>query len=64
MREFEHVRYWGGYRFTLRHRKAGLMGRFGGGWNWVLGFQASGPTLILNLLVVSLRIDRLPGPPC
>ena len=33
-------------------------GRFGGGWNWELGFQASSSTVILNLLVLSVRIYR------
>lgn len=32
-------------------------GRFGGGWNWKLGFQAGGSTLIISLLVGDLRID-------
>lgn len=31
-------------------------GRFGGGWNWILGFEFSFPTLILNLLIFSVRI--------
>jgi len=35
--------------------KKNLWGRFGGGWNWKLGFQSGGRTLILNLLVFSLR---------
>lgn len=35
--------------------KKSFWGRFGGGWNWILGFEASGSTLILNLLVCSLR---------
>ncbi len=39
--------------FEWRSRK-NLWGRFGGGWNWKLGFQASGHTLILSLLVCSL----------
>lgn len=34
-----------------------LWGRFGGGWNWSLGFEAGGRTLILNLLVATLRFD-------
>jgi len=33
------------------------MGRFGGGWNWELGFVAGGGSLILNLLISSLRFD-------
>jgi len=38
------------------------MGRFGGGWQWVLGFQASESfkTIILNFLVFSVRIERDP----
>jgi len=32
-------------------------GRFGGGWNWKFGFQAGGKTLILELLVFSLRFS-------
>ena len=40
--------------FNWRSRK-NLWGRFGGGWNWELGFQASTTTIIINLLVFSLR---------
>lgn len=32
----------------------GLMGRFGGGWNWKLGFQAGGSTIIISLLVMNI----------
>jgi hypothetical protein len=42
------------------------MGRFGGGWQWAVGFEA-GPrhrdgaqTVIFNLLVASLRIETGP----
>lgn len=38
--------------------KNNLWGRFGGGWNWKLGFQAGGSTLIVDLLVCSLRFAR------
>ena len=31
-------------------------GRFGGGWNWELGFQASSRTVIINWLIGSTRI--------
>ena len=34
-----------------------FMGRFGGGWNWKLGFQVGGRTIIFNLLIFSLRIE-------
>ena len=32
-------------------------GRFGGGWNWALGFEASSSTIILNLLFGTVRIS-------
>ncbi len=45
-------------KITVRHRKkSDWMGRFGGGWNWSLGFQAGGSTVILNLLTFSVRFD-------
>jgi hypothetical protein len=45
-----------------RRSSKNLWGRFGGGWQWSLGFEAGrwtrdyGFTVILNLLVASLRI--------
>lgn len=42
------------------------MGRFGGGWQYALGFQAGtfsrqhGGTVILNYLVDSIRIEYRP----
>jgi len=52
-------------RFDMR-RNDGFMGRFGGGWDWKLGIQASTPnkygwTVIISLLVASLSIDYAPG---
>lgn len=35
--------------------KDNLWGRFGGGWNWKVGFQIGGSTLIVDLLVCSFR---------
>ena len=43
--------------FTIRS-KSNSWGRFGGGWNWKLGFQAGGSTIIISLLIAELRIDR------
>ncbi len=37
--------------------RTNLMGRFGGGWNWELGFQLGGTTIIFNLLVCSVRVS-------
>jgi hypothetical protein len=33
-----------------------LWGRFGGGWQWSLGFEISQTTIMLNLLVFSIRV--------
>ena len=41
--------------------KNNLWGRFGGGWNWELGFQAGGRTIIFNLLIFSLRFSYKKG---
>ncbi|MGW8593202.1 hypothetical protein ACWGLC_16045 [Dietzia sp. NPDC055877] len=51
---------WGRYAFKYEHRSTdNAMGRFGGGWDWELGFQASRNELIVNMLVASLRIYRM-----
>jgi len=36
------------------------MGRFGGGWQWKVGFQATEgfKSIIINLLVFNIRIER------
>lgn len=36
------------------------MGRFGGGWNWKLGIQWGGSSVIIDVLVGSIRITRKP----
>lgn len=52
----------GRYYFTYERRsKSNAMGRFGGGWDWNLGFQAGSSELILNLLVSSLRVRKMPA---
>lgn len=48
-------------RVTYSHRSPDQhMGRFGGGWQWIVGFEASEGfrTVILNLLVCMVRIER------
>jgi hypothetical protein len=48
-----------GYRVRYEHGSPrNAWGRFGGGWNWNVGVQVGGSTVIVNLLVASLRIDR------
>lgn len=46
-------------RFERRSSRE-IWGRFGGGWNWSLGFKAGGSTLILLLLIASLRFHLVP----
>lgn len=43
-------------KFSWRSREFAF-GRFGGGWNWKVGVQAGGRTLIVSLLIFSVRID-------
>lgn len=43
--------------FSWRSRK-NPFGRFGGGWNWKLGFQAGGRTIIFSLLVCELSFSK------
>lgn len=48
-------------RVMMKHKPPESdMGRFGGGWQWKVGFQASAgfKTIIINLLVFSVQIDR------
>ena len=43
--------------YTRRSSKS-TMGRFGGGWQWNIGAQWGRTTLIINLLVASVRITK------
>lgn len=50
------------YRKTIQitieqRKKSSFMGRFGGGWNWELGLQIGSSSVIINLLVLSIRIS-------
>ena len=40
-----------------KRSKDNFWGRFGGGWNWDLGFQIGGRTLIINWLIGSIIIN-------
>ena len=44
-------------KISYSHKKSTeLWGRFGGGWNWKLGFQIGGNTLLISLLIYEIRI--------
>jgi len=48
----------GRLRLTFHWRsKKNLWGRFGGGWNWALGFEASKTCILLNLLIATFRVS-------
>ena len=42
--------------FTWKSSKC-LWGRFGGGWQWAVGFEASRNAIIFNLLICSISIS-------
>jgi hypothetical protein len=57
------------FRFTLKlpfkfqakfeqKSKGQMWGRFGGGWNFKLGIQIGGSTVIISLWTVTIRISR------
>lgn len=46
-----------------RRSSQNLWGRFGGGWNWKLGVMIGGSTVLLDLLVASVRISRVKAAP-
>lgn len=51
------------YRLTYLHRRPKEDGdRFGGGWQWCVGVQVGRRTVLVNLLVCSLRLG--PRPRC
>lgn len=53
------LRKWQAFGLTItytRRTRAGHMGRFGGGWNWKVGVQVGGKTVIISLLVAELRV--------
>jgi hypothetical protein len=43
--------------FCYRSNKV-FMGRFGGGWNWALGFRLGSTTLLLQLLICEIAISK------
>lgn len=43
-------------RFSSRSSN-GFMGRFGGGWNWKLGVQIGGNTMLIGLLIAELCVS-------
>lgn len=58
-REVYWIRQRGRWRLELIWKKGdAYMGRFGGGWNWSVGFQLGNSAFILNCLVFMVIIRR------
>lgn len=38
-------------------KRSSFMGRFGGGWNWCIGFELGSTSLIINCLVFMIRLS-------
>lgn len=50
----------GKWNIRYSHRsKNNFWGRFGGGWNWKLGIQIGGSTIIMSLLIAEITIWKL-----
>lgn len=58
----KHCKLWK-FKITLDHQTpSSIWGRFGGGWNWMLGIRVGGHTLMIHLLILSIRIEYVPQP--
>ena len=56
--EFRRRWNWGRFQFSFRLRSSKmLMGRLGAGWQWGIGIQGSKSSILLYLLICSLRIS-------
>lgn len=62
LKKDEIIKYWiiGNCKITFHWQsKNNMWGRFGGGWNWKLGFQAGGSTLIISLLIFDVTFRKI-----
>lgn len=50
------------FRFSWRSAK-NLWGRFGGGWNWKLGFTAGSTTVVVHLLIAEVSVSYVKPKP-
>ena len=57
--EIRWQRMLGPLKFDFYWRSKKGWGRFGGGWNWKLGFQVGGKTILVSMLVCELTISRV-----
>ena len=61
MKLWKHEFKIGRLKIKSEHRQT-IMGRFGGGWDWIIGFRASKnfSTVILHFLVFDVRLALIP----
>ena len=43
--------------FVSMRSKNNAWGRFGGGWNWKLGLQAGGRTVVISFLIIEVMLS-------
>lgn len=57
--EFQKTIILGNRKITFEKRsKKNIWGRFGGGWNIKFGFQIGGSSVVINLFVMYIKIDK------
>lgn len=62
-KEIKHTTKFGKLKIRFEWRsKDNFWGRFGGGWNWKLGIQVGGHTVILSLVTFSLSFSWIGKP--
>lgn len=49
--------------FSIRSSKCPF-GRFGAGWNWKLGIQIGGRTILISLIIAELMLSIKKGESC
>jgi hypothetical protein len=55
---FEKKWQWGRLKFSYEHRSSKeFWGRFGGGWQYKIGVDIGSSTVLIHLVVSTLRID-------
>lgn len=58
--KFRKVVQFGRWKIRAEMRsKNGWMGRFGGGWNYKLGIDVGGRTVLINLFIMTIAVSRL-----
>jgi hypothetical protein len=49
----------GNFEIDIKTGSSTVWGRFGGGWNWCFGFEIGGSTVMINLLIFSIKFGSI-----